>query len=134
MTVRHLHRLRRSAWLTWRNSAAESVGAGRLDITGDIVNSGHSRDTAGSALCARLGYAVATVPRAVVDLTVVSRRSLAQTTSVYASVSRAEPAATEWHSLGSDRFAPIARCWVVTVDVPGVMLLCRRSATVKVNQ
>ena len=86
------------------------------------MNSGCSRETAGSARCTRLGYAVATASRAVVDLTVVSRRSLAQTTSVYASVSRAEPAATEWHSLGSDRFAPIARCRAVTADAPGVLL------------
>ena len=86
------------------------------------MNTGCSREPAGSARCARLDYAVATAPRAVVDLTVVSRRSLAQTTSVYASVSRAEPATTEWHSLGSDRFAPIARCMAVTADAPGVML------------
>ena len=112
---------------------AESVGLGKLDITEDIVNFGCSRDTPGSALCARLGYAFATAPRAVVDLSIASRRSLAPTTPVNASVLRAEPAATEWHSLGSDCFAPIAHCWAVTVDVPAAMLLCRRSATVKVN-
>ena len=86
------------------------------------MNIGCNRKPAGSARCARLGYAVATAPRAVVDLTVVSRRSLAQTTLVCASVSRAEPAATEWHSLGSDRFAHVARCMAVTADAPGVML------------